>query len=94
MQKAKIPMAAVIMATIINPNSTKGCFETMIILDFMASTAFNFPKTINGTTKNDTKDIIKEIKVPIISSPANSIRVEIHILTNVSKNTAIKILAK
>ncbi len=93
-QKPKIPINAPIPATIIKPKSTKGCLATIIILDFMASTAFNFPKTIKGTTKNDTKDIIKEIKVPIICSPANSIRVEITILTNVIKNTAIKILAK
>jgi len=81
-------------ATIINPNNTKGCFETIIILDFMASMAFNFPKTIKGTTKNVTKDSIKEIRVPIMLSPANSRRVESPILNNVITNMAIKILAK
>lgn len=71
MQKPKIPMADATIATIINPKSTKGCLETIITLDFMASTAFNFPKTIKGTTKNVTKDNVKEIKVPMTASPAN-----------------------
>ena len=76
MQKPKIPIADATIATISKPNSTKGCFETIIILDFIASTAFNFPKTIKGTTKNVTKDNVKEIRVPIMLSPANSRRTE------------------
>ncbi len=93
-QKPKIPINAPIPATIIKPKSTKGCLETIIILDFMASTLFNFPKIIKGTTKNVIKDNVNEIIEPIMLNPANSMRVEIPILTNVIKNTAIKILAK
>lgn len=94
MQKAKIPMAAPINATSSNPSSTKGCLETIAILDFMASMAFNFPKTIKGTTKNVTKESIKEIREPIMLSPANSRTIESPVLNNVIMNMAIKILAK
>lgn len=94
MQKPKIPIADAISATIINPRSTKGCFETIIILDLIASTEFNFPKTIRGTTKNVTKDNVKEIRVPIMVSPANSRRIESPVLTNVIINMDTKILAK
>lgn len=93
-QRPKIPMAAAISATIINPNNTKGCFETMMILDFMASMEFNFPNTIRGTTNNVTKESIMEIMEPIILNPDNSRRVENPIFTNVIINMAIKILAK
>ena len=51
-------------ATINRPKSTKGCFETMAILDFRESIAFKFPKTINGIDKNVKKDSVTAIKDP------------------------------
>ena len=93
-QKPKIPIIAAIIDTIINPNMVNGCFETIIILDFMASMGFNFPKIINGIVKNVKNDIVKEIKEPIMLNPANWRSVVKLILTNVIINTAIKILEK
>ncbi len=94
MQIAKIPKMDPIIATISNPKSSKGCFKTTIILDFMASTAFNLPNTINGIVKKVTKEIVNEIRVPIMFNPANSRRVESTILTSVIINTALKIFEK
>lgn len=87
-------MAAAIIETIIKPNNTKGCFETIIILDFMASMEFNFPKTIKGIVKNVIKDSVNEIKVPMRLSPANSKRVVNPTLTNEIINVDTKIFEK
>lgn len=93
-KKAKTPINAAINATISNPNNTRGCLETIMILDFMASMESNFPKTINGIVKNVIKEIVKEIRAPMVLSPANSRRVESPKLNNPIINVAIKILEK
>ena len=58
------PTIEAMPATINRPKSTKGCFETMAILDFRDSIAFKFPKTINGMDKNVKKDSVTAIKDP------------------------------
>lgn len=64
MQNRINPVNDAIPETNTNPNNSKGCFETSIALDFMASTAFKFPKTISGTAKKVKKEIPIAIKVP------------------------------
>lgn len=52
MKKARKPTIKAITTVIIKPKSTKGCFEIIIKLDFMASIDFRFPNTISGMVKN------------------------------------------
>lgn len=73
---------------------TKGCFEKMIILDFMASTAFKFPKTINGIENVVIIDIVKEIKEPRKFKPKNWERIEIPTLKKETNNVTMKIFIK
>lgn len=94
MQNPKRPRPTPIAATIINPKRTKGCFETITILDCMASTVFNFPKTINGIVNKVINEIVKEIMVPMKLSPKNWKRIESPTLKIETTNVAIKIFIK
>jgi hypothetical protein len=92
--KPKIPTIPAITATISNPKSTKGCFETMIILDLIASVTFRFPKTIKGIVKKVIKDINVVIRVPIKLNPADSRSIASPVPNPPIINTEIKILKK
>ena len=88
------PTIEAMPATINRPKSTKGCFETMAILDFRDSIAFKFPKTIKGTDKKVRKDNVKAINEPTNLIPAKSsrrVRPEpINVTTNVEMIICIK----
>ena len=67
MQHPINPTREAIALTINNPKSTKGCFETIIMLDFRASMAFKLPKIISGIVRNVKKEITALNNAPTIS---------------------------
>ena len=89
-----MPIIPAITATISNPKSTKGCFDTIILLDLIASIAFRFPKTINGIIKKVRKDIKVVIMVPTKLYPADSRSIANPVPNTPMINIAIKILKK
>ena len=64
MQNRINPVNDAIPETNTNPNNSKGCFETSIALDLMASIAFRFPNTISGMLKKVKNEIPTEINAP------------------------------
>lgn len=69
MQHPMNPTIDAIMDTITSPKRTKGCFDTITILDFMASKAFKSPKIIRGIVRKVKKETIMLINDPTILIP-------------------------
>ena len=69
MQHPMNPTIDAIMDTTSNPKRTKGCFDTIITLDFMASKAFRSPNIIRGMVRKVKKETMMEIKDPTILIP-------------------------
>lgn len=63
------PTIDAIADTIIKPKSTIGCFEIIIILDFIASKAFKSPKIIRGIVRKVKKETVIAINDPTILIP-------------------------
>lgn len=88
------PTIEAMPATIKRPKSTKGCFETIAILDFRESIAFKFPKTINGIDKNVKKDNVTAIKDPTNLTPVWSSKRErpepIRVTNNVENKIRVR----
>lgn len=81
-------------ATISKAKISKGCFKISWMLDFMASIAFKFPKTINGTVKKVSKVIANEVNSPNAGIPVYSMSMESPELMNVIINVAPTMFVK
>ena len=94
MQHPMNPTMEAIKLTINNPKSTNGCFETIMILDFMACTAFKFPKIINGTVRKLNNQIAMVVNTPTNSICAISSKVDNPdrnmVITNVAIISSLK----
>lgn len=88
MQNPIKPVSEARKATIINAKIIKGCLKIIRILDFMASIAFRFPKTINGMVKKVKNVIDNEVNIPMDCIPAISRSVDRPVLINVIMNVA------
>lgn len=87
-QKPIKPVSEARKATIINAKISKGCLKIMRTLDFMASIAFRFPKTINGMVKKVKKVIVNEVNILRDCIPEISRSVDSPVLVSVIMNVA------
>ena len=88
------PTNEAIPATINNRARISGCLPTMIILDFIASVTFKFPKIINGMVSEVNNEITNESNVSIAVIPIRLNPIEINALKKPINNVAVNIREK